>query len=208
MKEYSERTGNEAMKSYTCACCTLEVEGRDILDAPMDAIPNSGLLQPTTRHADHDLFNGMLLEPKGVNIEKKQMNICHECYGSLERNLLPPLSLANNMWIGHVPDCLQILTLAERLLIAKYLPTAYIVKLYPKQAGAAHWDPTQLYSGFKGCVSTYPLDPNLVASMIDGNILPAPPTILSAAVAVTFITPSGKTQFSLPRMLYVRRHVV
>ena len=43
--------------------------------------------------------------------------------------------------------------------------------------------------------------------MIDGNS-PAPPTILSAAVAVTFITPSGKTQFPLPRILYVRRHVV
>ena len=149
MKEYIDRIRNQAMKTYTCSSCTLEVKSCNILDAPMDAIPNHGLLQLTTRHPDHDLFHGMLLEPKGVDIEKKRANICHECYGSLERNLLPPLSLANNMWIGRVPNCLQILTLAERLLIAIYLPTAYIIKLYPKQAGAAHWDPTQLYSGFK-----------------------------------------------------------
>src|SRR6266704_2888241 len=114
MKEYIEHTGNKAMKSYTCTCCALEVKGCDILDVPMDAILNSGLLQPTTQHADHNLFYGMLLEPKGVNIEKKQVNTCHECYGSLEHNTLPPLSLANNMWIGCIPDCLQILMLAER----------------------------------------------------------------------------------------------
>jgi hypothetical protein len=100
------------------------------------------------------------------------------------------------------------LTLAERLLIAIHLPTAYIVKLYPKQAGREHWDPSQLYSGLKGCVSTYVLDPKLVASMVDGKILPAPPSVLSAAIAVTFITPSGKPQFHFPKVLYVRRQVV
>ena len=45
----------------------------------------------------------------------------------------------------------------------------------------------------KGSVSTYALDPNLVASMVDGKVLPSPPTVLSAAVAVTFITPGGVT---------------
>jgi hypothetical protein len=112
------------------------------------------------------------------------------------------------MWIGRVPECLQILTLAERLLIAKFFPTAYIVKLYPKLTGAAHWDHSQLYSGLKGSVSTYALDPNLVNSMIDGKILPAPPIILSATIAVTFITPSGKPEFLLPKMLHVRRNIV
>jgi len=74
--------------------------------------------------------------------------------------------------------------------------------------GAAHWDPSQLYSGLKGSVSTYTLDPNLVASMVDGKVLPSPPTVLSAAVAVTFITPGRKKQFPLPKILYVRRQVV
>jgi hypothetical protein len=78
------------------------------------------------------------------------------------------LSLANNLWIGRVPSCLGRLNLVERLLIAKYYPSAYIFKLFPKQAGSAHWDHSQLYSGLKGNVSTYQLDPSQVANMIDG----------------------------------------
>jgi len=112
------------------------------------------------------------------------------------------------MWIGRVPECLQTLTLVERLLIAKYFPTAYVIKLFPKQTGAAHWDHSQLYSGFKGSVSTYALDPKLVVSMINGHILPAPPIVLSATVAVTFIMPSGKVEFCMPKILHVRRRRV
>ena len=159
-------------------------------------------------HAEHDIYNSLLLEPTGVDSLRNRANMCCDCYTSLEREKIPALSLANNMWIGRLPSCLQSLTLVERLLIAKYLPIAYIVKLYPKQAGAAHWDPGQLYSGFKGSVSTYALDPNLVASMIDGKILPVLPAVLSAAVGVTFITPKGKTQFSLPKILHVWRRVI
>jgi len=112
------------------------------------------------------------------------------------------------MWISRVPECLQTLTLAERLLIAKYFPTAYVIKLYPKQMGAAHWDHSQLYSGLKGSISTYALDPKLVGSMIDGKILPAPPIILSATIALTFITPSGKPEFLLLKMLHIQRHKI
>ena len=207
-KEFIKRTGNEALKTYTCASCALEIEASKILNVPLGSIPNSHLLVPTTPHAEHDIYHNMLLEPTGVDVENDRADICHECYGSLERNQLPAFALANNMWIGRVPDCLKSLTLVERLLIAKFLPTAYIVKLYPKQAGAAYWDLSQLYSGLKGSVSTYFLDPKLVASMIDGRILPAPLTILSAAMAVTFITPAGKTQFPLPKILHVRRQMV
>ena len=208
VKEFARHTGNAALRTNVCACCALEVEASKTWNVTLDDIPNHTLLMPTTPHPKHEIFHGMLLEPCGVDGEASRANLCHECYRSLERNQLPSLSLANNLWIGPVPDCLKSLTLAERLLIAKYLPTAYVVKLYPKQAGAAHWDPSQLYSGLKGSVSTYALDPNLVASMVDGKILPSPPTVLSAAVAVTFITPGGKTQFPLPKILYVRRQVV
>ena len=207
-REFIEWTGNEAMKMYTCACCALEIEASKIMEVPLNSMPNKDLLVPTMAHAEHDIFDNMLLEPSGVDLEKNRANICCCCYDSLIQNKLPLFSLANNMWIGHVPDCLKSLTLVKRLLIAQYLPTAYIVKLYPKQAGSAHWDPSQLYSGFKGSVSTYSLDPKLVASMIDGKILPAPPALLSAAVAVTFIMPAGKTQFPLPKILYVQRWVV
>jgi DNA-directed RNA polymerase subunit RPC12/RpoP len=206
VKEFIERTGNDAMKSYICAVCAQDKEASKMMIVSVDSIPNPTLLTPASPHPQHDIFNGTLLEPRGLNVQKTEAYICTECHRDLERNKTPPLALANNMWIGRIPECLATLTLVERLLIAKYFPTAYIVKLYPKQAGAAHWDRTQLYSGFKGCVSTYALDPKLVTPMVDGNILPAPPAILSATVAVTFITPSGREEYSLPKILYARRH--
>ena len=205
VQEFIERTGNEAMKTMVCACCALETEASNITKSTFESIPNRSLLIPRIPHPGHDIFQKMLLEPKGVDVGANSVNICYKCYINLERGNLPSFALANDMWIGRVPDCLKSLTLAERLLIAKYLPTAYVVKLYPKQTGAAHWDHSQLYSGFKGCVSTHALDPNLVSSMVDGKILPTPPVVLSATVAVTFITPSGKTQFLLPNILRVRR---
>ena len=208
VKEFIDRTGNEAMKTLICACCAMEVEVCKITKIHIDHIPNTTLLKPTVPHPQHDLFGGALLEQQGVDQATKIANLCEGCYLDLERNELPAFALANNMWIGQIPECLQSLTLVERLLIAKYFPTAYVVKLYPKQAGATHWDSSQLYSGFKGCVSTYSLDPNLVQSMVDGKLLPAPPTILSATVAVTFFTPSGKCEFSFPKALYARRHKI
>ena len=208
VKEFISHTGNDAMKTCICACCSLEIEMSNISRVSIDSIPHPELLVPTSPHPCHDIFQQMLLEPHGVDPTGTEVNLCSECIRELRRNKLPPLALANNMWIGRVTDCLAKLTLVEKLLIAKYLPTAYIFKLYPKQAGAAHWDRNQLYNGFKGCVSTYSLDPNLVADMIDGIILPLPPAVLSSTVGVTFITPSGKQQFSLPKVLYARRRCV
>jgi hypothetical protein len=205
VKDFINRTGNQALKTYVCACCSLEIDAPKISNIHIDHIPNSTLLIPPVAHPQHDLFNKLLLEPQGVEEATMKANLCDDCYLELERNRLPAFSLANNMWVGRIPHCLETLTLVEQLLIAKYFPTAYVVKLYPKQAGAAHWDSTQLYSGFKGCVSTYSLDPKLVHSMIDGKLLPAPPIILSATVAVTFITPSGKCEFLFPKTLYARQ---
>jgi hypothetical protein len=206
VKEFIERTGNEATKTYICAVCAQENESSNTKVVAKESIPHPTLLVPASPHPMHTIFDGMLLEPRGMNENQTELHICTECYRDLDSNKVPPLALANNMWIGEVPECLASLTLVERLLIAKYFPTAYIVKLFPKQAGAAHWDRTQLYSGLKGCVSTYDLDPKLVMPMIDGNILPAPPAVLSTTVAVTFITPSGKEEYSLPKILYARRH--
>jgi len=121
-----------------------------ITKTTLDTIPNPNLLVPKDVHPDHDIFQGTLLELKGIDAKVNSVNLCYQCHINLERNQLPPFALANNMWIGRVLECLQTLTLAERLLITKYFPTAYVIKLYPKQTGAAHWDHSQLYSGLKG----------------------------------------------------------
>jgi hypothetical protein len=208
IKDFIDHTGNDALKTVVCACCATETESRNTSKIHIEHIPNSKLLIPRESHPQHNIFNNLLLEPQGVDQVTGMTLLCDGCYQDLERNQLPPFALANNMWIGEQPDCLRTLTLVERLLIAKHLPTAYVVKLYPKQAGGSHWDSSQLYSGFKGCVSTYTLDPKLVQSMVEGNLLPLPPIVLSATVAVTFVTPSGKREFCFPKTLYARRHKI
>jgi hypothetical protein len=208
LREFIERTGNDALKTEVCASCARELEACKFMKIHIEHIPNANLLKPIVPHPKHELFDGLLLERQGVEQDSQVANLCQECYLDLERKKLPALALVNNMWIGQVPDCLESLTLVERLLIAKYFPTAYVVKLYPKQAGTSQWDSSQLYSGFKGTVSTYSLDPKLVQSMVEGNLLPVPPTILSATVAVTFITPTGKCEYVFPRTLYARRHKI
>ena len=203
IQEFINRTGNEAMKTSICACCTLETDGSKISRILIEHIPNSTLLIPSNPHPHHCLFNNLLLERRGIDEVTNTANLCDDCYIELERDRLPAFALANNMWIGEVPDCLETLTLVERLLIVKYFPTAYVVKLFPKQGGT-HWDRTHLYSSFKGCVSTYLLDPKQVQSLVDGKLLPVSPVVLSATVAVTFITPSGKHEFAYPKTLYAR----
>ena len=101
-------------------------------------------------------------------------NMCVECGRVLALDKILTFALANGMWVGEIPHELAYLTLPERLLIAKYFPAAYIIKLYPKKKGAHLWDKHQMYSGLKGNVpvSTYQLDQNQIASMVDGSIMP------------------------------------
>ncbi|KAF9489729.1 hypothetical protein BDN71DRAFT_283259 [Pleurotus eryngii] len=112
--------------------------------------------------------------------------VCTACLRHLKRAQRPPLSLANNMWIGSVPDVLSVLTLPERVLIARHFPAAYIIKLYPKNAGN-HLDPRSLTSGLRGNVTTYPLDVEKVASLLSDQSLPHHPRVLAATIGITFI---------------------
>src|SRR5882762_4091806 len=87
-----------------------------------------------------------------------QGDACHDCLRALRNNQTPALSLANGMWIGDVPPELAILTLPEKVLVAKYFPAAYIVKLFPEQKGASHWSSSGKNSGIQGNVAMYRLN--------------------------------------------------
>ena len=197
-------TGNAAMAMGVCAVCARETFKRELTGFNLDAIPSRNRLFPAEAHPAHDLFNGMLLHPTGVSNDKKA-NVCMECIRALDLDRVPTFSLANRLWIGRVPHELAYLTLPERLLIAKYFPAAYIIKLYPKKKGARHWDKRQMYSGLKGNVSTYRLDQGQISSMIDGTILPQRPDMLVATIGITFVGPKNIPDAGLPDMFKVRR---
>jgi hypothetical protein len=202
--EFIDRTGNASLASGICAICARETSISELYAHRLDSIPNSHHLTPTVPHPNHDIFSGMLLHPPGL-LNDGSGNVCAECLRALKSDRTPKFALANGLWIGRTPHELAFLTLPERILIAKFFPAAYIIKLYPKKKGARFWDKRQMYSGLRGNVSTYQLDQAQIASMIDGSIMPQAPQILAATIGITFVGPKNLPEKCMPDMFRVRR---
>lgn len=184
MAEFIDRTGNAALAAGVCTVCARETAARDLSRLHLDSFPNSHRLVPAVPHPSHDIYNGMLLHPLGL-INEDAGEVCAECLRALKSDRIPNFALANGMWIGRTPHELAYLTLPERILIAKFFPAAYVIKLFPKKKGTRFWDKSQMYSGLRGNVSTYQLDQAQIASMIDGTIMPQPAEVLAATIGIT-----------------------
>ncbi|KAJ3819150.1 hypothetical protein F5880DRAFT_1490164, partial [Lentinula raphanica] len=115
------------------------------------------------------------------------------------------LSLANNNWIGDIPAVLAKLTLPEQLLIAHYHPHVFVFKLYPK---SGRGNPSHLQRAMKGTVSTYAQDVAGVSSMLEGNLMPRPPSILATLITIAFIGKGKLPRNYLRSTFRVRRFVV
>ena len=202
--EFIEHTSNSAMAIGICAVCAREMTRMELTPHRLDLFPNPRLLEPVVAHSCHDIFNGMLLHPAGV-MNNEKANVCIECFRALNSDKISALALTNGMWIGEILHKLAYLTLPERLLIARYFPAAYIIKIYPKKKGACFWDKRQMYSGLKGNVSTYQLDQGQIVSMINGTILPQCTKVLAATIGITFVGPKNLPDSCLPDMFKVRR---
>ncbi|KAH9018187.1 hypothetical protein EDB83DRAFT_2232143 [Lactarius deliciosus] len=152
----------------------------------------------------------MLLERSNNSLGRQEngtpfANICGSCVRDLKNNKTPTLSLANGLWIGDVPPLLSILTLPERILVARYFPAAYIVKLYPKQKGAHNWSSAGMQSGLRGNISTYRLNTNDIAHLTDTQTMPPSSAILAATIGITFVGPKNLPEKTMPGFLRVNR---
>lgn len=199
---FIDRTCNESLATLVCVVCAREVPKAEVDDVLISAIPHRELLIPIETHPAHELSDGMLLYVPAITtcFQRQAGAVCNDCMLSLNKNQIPPQSLANGMWIGDVPFELEVLTLTERVLIARHLPAAHIVKLFPMRKGAK-----SLNSGLRGNVSTYRLDTNEIADMIVGNIMPYTSKILASTIGVTIVGPKNVPEKSLPGFLRVRR---
>ncbi|KAK0184155.1 hypothetical protein F5146DRAFT_1125892 [Armillaria mellea] len=204
-----DRTNNHALQEAVCVVCA-RLQDRAVMEyMDITAIPHRQLLRPTQPHPSHILSCDMLLYTEERDAITGKAPICQACLRSLNKKELPRLALANDLWLGHIPPELEVLTLPERILVARYFPAAYIVKLYPKIKNARMLNPNTLATGLKGNVSTYPLPHAYIAAFIDGRqIMPPHATILSALIGVTFIQPNNKPQYPFPKELHVRRQAV
>ncbi|KAJ3572998.1 hypothetical protein NP233_g2711 [Leucocoprinus birnbaumii] len=203
-RRFSQSTGNSALAVISCSVCARRTPQDHITNfhSPTD-IPNHTLLKPQIPQPMHSLFEGMLIH--GQASEGRDANVCSECLAKLKRNRLPPLALANGMWVGDVPFELEVLSLAEKILVARYYSAAYIIKLYPRDASVKYWDTRTLNSGLKGNVSTYPLDTQEISRYMNEEIMPPRSSVLSATIGITFIGPRGFPERTMPDTVKVRR---
>ena len=107
------------------------------------------------------------------------------------------------MWVGKVPLELHILTLPEQILVTRYFPAAYIVKLYPMKKGAHSWASSSLQSGLRGNMSMYRLNTKDIINMTESQVMPPSAEILSATIGVTFVGPKNLPEKTLPGFLHV-----
>ncbi|KAF6755127.1 hypothetical protein DFP72DRAFT_742908, partial [Ephemerocybe angulata] len=54
----------------------------------------------------------------GPVLEATLNDICPTCHEALEKNKRPKFALANHLWVGAVPACLQDLTLGEAAMVS------------------------------------------------------------------------------------------
>ncbi|KAN0132460.1 hypothetical protein V8E53_009719 [Lactarius tabidus] len=140
-----------------CVACAGQFWSWDTELVRLNGLKDNQQLVLPHSHPAHVLMDGFTL-----------VSLCDTCLSYLCRDKTPPLSLANGMWIGEVPLELKILTLLERVLIARFFPAAYIIKLYPKKRGARFWANANFHCGLRGNVSTYHLNTDDITSMV-GN---------------------------------------
>ena len=213
ISHFIDATGRDATATSACAVCAGHFFTTDIQQIRVDDLVEKHLLEPSLPHDAHVLTHGILLyqSPRSLFTDdsgNSTANVCSSCIGDLRRGKTPSLSLANKMWIGDVPPELRILTLPEKILIARYFPTAYIVKLYPKKKGARSWSTSGMHSGLRGNVSTYRLNTDDIVHMTDTQVMPPLPAILAATVGVTFVGPKNVPEKTMPGFLRVNRNRV
>jgi len=210
---FFKATSNAPTEQCTCAVCAREcrVLENKVLAMPLSLIPNSERLVPRCPHTTHELYKGRLLEPDGLVGENDDplVSVCGQCLEELNKpgHKPPKMSLANGLWIGWIPWPLQLLTFPEQLLIALLYPRVYVFKLFPKrQQGTRNM--ATLQRAMRGNVTTYELNAEAIASMVEGNLMPRPPAILASLISVTFIALGEVPKKWLHSTFHVRWQVV
>ncbi|KAF6751805.1 hypothetical protein DFP72DRAFT_1070843 [Ephemerocybe angulata] len=141
-----------AARAHWLDTCDSPLEWESSFEIPTDAYPPrpttmldiaramKGYCNPTTydmslleefgctrleRHTTADPIR----ELKGPVVDSSVSDVCSDCASSLKRGRRPKLALANRLWLGSVPACLQGLTLGECALIARVRYNRVVVRV-------------------------------------------------------------------------------
>jgi len=205
-------TSTEALSTVGCFSCGREIPKSTAIWTEIKSIPNSHLLrrEGLPKHAytpDKLVLKTSLVT--GYDTEENPAGyLCAECMKALDAGKKPPKhALANGLWIGEIPPELSCLTLPEQLLIGFAFPRVYVCKLFPRD-GHHGQNPEHLQRGMQGNVISFPRNVDKVVDMLDGKLLPQPPSVLASVIAVSYIGSGRLPKWWLNRTFRVRRHRV
>lgn len=212
IRRFIRSTGNHSVRTAVCMSCSRERDETSTRQCYVDRIPHREKLVPTSVHHAYYLHKGMLLCKQALFLDGGRWKgaLCNDCEADLrnEKFNVPRYALANDLWIGDVPHELKVLSLAERLLVARYIPVVKSIKLYPQTQNGRSWDPDRLNWGMAGNVSSYPLKTDAVDDMLRGKLLPQPPSFLSSVLAITVVGPKNFPEKGFKGLFRVRRQQV
>jgi hypothetical protein len=209
-KAYLEATSNGALQRLVCVCCAREMSNSLGSKCFLDSLSHPERLIPKVAHPAHKTINNMLLAVEHITLVDGRQEgwFCKECLHAIDSNRLPALSLANRMWIGHIPEELLRLTVPEQILVSLYHPRCYVYKLHPRNLWSNGASQSSLQNGLKGNVTTYELNMPNIVRMLEGKLMPRPTSILASMIAVSFIGAGHVPKTWLKRTFRVRRAVV
>ncbi|KAJ3559970.1 hypothetical protein NM688_g18 [Phlebia brevispora] len=187
---FRKETSSEKLRTFTCACCSEEVlsSRREIIavdDLPLELLRCHEDIwyspSPIELPFGEGPLEGVLLDPEGVSSDRKKVQMCKTCWSALSRKHLPPLALANRMYLGPIPDELKDLTDIEEAMIAQCRAKCCIVRLTDDSVeGSRALDNMQ--QGLRGNIIEYPQQPgNLL------TVLPPPIEDIVTLVCVIFV---------------------
>ena len=136
--------------------------------------------------------NDPIREIDGPIIDANCKHVCHECVSFLEKKVMPPMALANGLWVGNVPKELSDLTFVERLLVSRVRSNRCIVHV--------------LKGGWKMRANAI-MFPTPIPKLC--NILPPPIEELDEVIAFMFTGVAQPTAEDMKRtpMLARRRYI-
>ena len=132
-------------------------------------------------------------EYSGPALDYRCNKICDDCRKPLRMNKVPTLALANNLWIGTVPDELKCLRFVEKMLIARVRHTCSFVKVA---------------SGMRKMKANVVAFESPIPKIY--NILPPPRDDLDDVLAILFTGPCKPSEADVGRTPFLvrRNHVM
>lgn len=186
-------TSKSELTTVTCASCAGQYRKKECTSySPSDinltplsrSLQHSGNSEQGSSAASKSFtplvdYPDTLLEPHGIVIQdgETKLILCNECRSCLCGGKVPPLSIANYLLLGVVPDVLKDLSIVEEAMISLCRAKSWIIRL---KEGSTVLPNTQ--RGLKGHVIVFPQRPSAVA-----KILPPSVPELQAPICVIFV---------------------